>query len=79
MNYPAIYHRPESEMAYLLDSETIQIRLKAAKNDLKQVQILAGDPYALNNPHFKRPHPQTITKKHYQTFGLPFHTRRPNR
>ncbi|MEE5987955.1 alpha amylase N-terminal ig-like domain-containing protein [Ligilactobacillus equi] len=64
MNYPAIYHRPESEMAYLLDSKTIQIRLKAAKNDLKQVQILAGDPYALNNPHFKRPH---------------LHTQRPNR
>lgn len=62
MNYPAIYHRPESEMAYLLDSETIQIQLKAAKNDLKQVQILADDPYALNNPHFKRPHPQTMTK-----------------
>ena len=35
MNFAAIYHRPESEMAYLYDPQTMHIRLRTAKNDVK--------------------------------------------
>jgi len=43
----SIYHRPESEMAYLYDDQTMHIRLRTAKDDVKTVQLLAGDPYTL--------------------------------
>lgn len=47
MNSAAIYHRPESEYAYLYDSETVHIRLRTAKDDVKRVNLLGGDPYSL--------------------------------
>lgn len=47
MNYAAIYHRPESEYAFLLDKETMHIRIRTAKDDIRKVEIVYGDPYAI--------------------------------
>lgn len=49
MNFSAIYHRPESEMAFLGDPQTMHIRLRTAKGDIKTVQLLHGDPYSLRS------------------------------
>ena len=49
MNFAGIYHRPESEYAFLLDSETMHIRLRTAKNDIDKVEIVYGDPYAIRS------------------------------
>ena len=63
MNLAAIYHRPESEMAFLYDSQTMHIRLRTAKDDVKAVQLLHGDPYSLRSlagikpPFYTKPTP----------------------
>lgn len=49
MNYAAIYHRPESEYAFLLDKETMHIRIRTAKDDICKVEIVYGDPYAIRS------------------------------
>ncbi|MGM7719956.1 alpha-glycosidase [Metabacillus sp. Hm71] len=41
----AIYHRPKNNFAYAYDKETLHIRLRAKKADLKKVYLLYGDPY----------------------------------
>lgn len=45
MDAAALYHRPESEFAYLYDEDTVHIRLRTKKNDVIQVDLLAGDTY----------------------------------
>ncbi|MFV0555517.1 MAG: glycoside hydrolase family 13 protein [Lactovum sp.] len=45
MNTAAIYHRPDSEFAYLYSEEEVYLRLRVAKNDMKKVEIVYGDPY----------------------------------
>ncbi|WP_271328007.1 glycoside hydrolase family 13 protein [Lactococcus muris] len=45
MNKAAIYHRPESEFAYLYTEETIHVRLRVARDDVKSVVLIYGDPY----------------------------------
>lgn len=60
MNKAAIYHRPESEQAFIVNETTIRLRLTTAKGDIKQVQVVAGDPYSLRSlpaevPFFKQP------------------------
>ena len=45
MEISAIYHRPDSEMAYLVNEDLFQIRLRTKRNDLKKVELLYGDPY----------------------------------
>ncbi|QNN74895.1 alpha-glycosidase [Weissella diestrammenae] len=65
MNLSAIYHRPESEMAYLYDATTMHIRLRTAKDDIASVQLIAGDPYTLwGNLEFDKFYhaPQAMTK-----------------
>ena len=41
----AIYHRAKSAYAYAYDKETLHIRLRSAKNDIKSVKLLGNDPY----------------------------------
>lgn len=48
MNIAAIYHRPESEFAYLYTQETMRIRLQTAKEDVKTVALISGDHYLFN-------------------------------
>lgn len=48
MNTAALYHRPESEFAFLYTNDTLRIRLRTAKGDLKQAYLLHGDTYTIN-------------------------------
>ena len=45
MNTAAIYHRTESEYAYLYTNELMHLRLRTARADCKQVSLVHGDPY----------------------------------
>ncbi|WP_288718842.1 glycoside hydrolase family 13 protein [uncultured Limosilactobacillus sp.] len=49
MNFAGVYHRPESEMAYLYTKDIMHIRLKTAKDDIADVSLLHGDPYSLRS------------------------------
>ena len=61
MNKAAIYHRPDSEYAYLYDKDTMHIRLRTAKGDMEQVWLLHGDPYDLYFKHWYKS-PLRMTK-----------------
>ena len=67
MNLAGIYHRPESEMAYLYTKDVMNIRLKTAQDDITQVLLLHGDPYSLHSrpdlPKFYK-HPTPMKKIH---------------
>lgn len=43
----AIYHRPESEYAFLYKSDKLRIRLRTARGDARRVAIIMGDPYLI--------------------------------
>lgn len=45
METAAIYHRPESEFAFLYTKDTLRLRLKCRRGDLQEVAVIAGDPY----------------------------------
>ena len=45
MEISALYHRPDSEMAYLKTKDAFQIRLRTKHSDVKEVKLLYGDPY----------------------------------
>ena len=45
MNYAGIYHRPESEFAYLYTKDSMRIRLQTARNEIKSVGLISGDFY----------------------------------
>ncbi len=47
MNTAAIYHRPESEYAFLYEKDTFRIRLRTSKEDVKKVYVISGDPYTI--------------------------------
>ncbi len=61
MNTAAIYHRPESEFAYLYDEKTMHVRLRTARGDVREVSLLHGDPYLLNKEKWhKKPLRMTL-------------------
>lgn len=45
----AIYHRPKNNYAYSYDANTVHIRLRSKKGDLKQVSLLHGDSYTIKD------------------------------
>ncbi len=45
MERTAIFHRPIDQFAYLINSDTLHIRLQTKKNDVSSVQLIFGDPY----------------------------------
>ncbi|KRN89133.1 glycoside hydrolase family 13 protein [Ligilactobacillus ceti] len=47
MDKAALYHRIDSEMAFLNPLGQFQIRLRTKHNDVKEVKLLFGDPYAV--------------------------------
>lgn len=49
MNKAAIYHRPESEYAYLYTADELRLRIRTAKNDIQSISVIAGDPYNWQN------------------------------
>lgn len=52
MNKFALLHRPKSEYAYAVDSKKLHILIRTAKNDLKKIDMIYGDPFSwdFNNP-----------------------------
>ncbi|THE11574.1 alpha-glycosidase [Enterococcus hirae] len=49
MNTAAIYHRPESEFAFLYNERDFRIRLRTSKDDVKKVYVISGDPYTISS------------------------------
>ena len=45
MELTAIYHRPESEYAYLYKEGQLHIRIRTKKNDVQQIILHYGDPF----------------------------------
>ena len=43
MNNAGIYHRPESEFAFLYTKDLMRIRLQTARDDIKTVGLISGD------------------------------------
>ncbi|EOL43923.1 glycoside hydrolase family 13 protein [Enterococcus phoeniculicola] len=48
MNTSALYHRPESEYAFLYTKDTMRIRLRTERDDVQQVGLIQGDPYLIS-------------------------------
>lgn len=46
----AIYHRPDSEFAYMFDSKTVHIRIRTKKDNVDKINIMHGDPYLIYLP-----------------------------
>lgn len=47
MDTAALYHRPESEYAYLYEENRLFIRLRTKKDDVESVDLMSGDTYLL--------------------------------
>ena len=45
MELSAIYHRPESEYAYLYKDKQMHIRIRTKKDDIKAITLHYGDPF----------------------------------
>ena len=45
MELTAIYHRPESEYAYLYKDKTMHIRIRTKKDDIESINLNYGDPF----------------------------------
>lgn len=45
MNFAAIIHEAKSNLAYAYDKETLHVRIKTGKNEVKNIEILAVDPF----------------------------------
>jgi len=63
MNTAAIYHRSESEFAYLHTPEKLHIRLKTAKNDVREVFLVQIDPFKLWGEWYKNIFQKKISMK----------------
>ncbi|MFD1392815.1 glycoside hydrolase family 13 protein [Lacticaseibacillus jixianensis] len=56
MNTAALRHRPESEDCYLYSEGLLSLHFHSAKDDVKKVTLLAGDPYmSVLDPATKKP------------------------
>ena len=45
MKLSAIYHRPESEYAYLYKDKTMHIRIRTKRGDIESIALHYGDPF----------------------------------
>ncbi|EOR20064.1 neopullulanase [Clostridium sartagoforme AAU1] len=45
MNFAAIIHEPKSSFSYAYSKDKLHIRIKTAKNDVDNVELLAVDPF----------------------------------
>lgn len=54
MELTAIYHRPESEFAFLYEEDRFFIRLRTKANDVKTVNLISGDPFAQYDTQWHR-------------------------
>ncbi len=49
MNKAAVYHRPESEFAYLYTKDVMHVRVRTGRDDVAKVELVYGDPYDWKN------------------------------
>lgn len=49
MDTAALYHRPDSEYAYLYEENLMHIRLRTKIGDVKTVEVIYGDPYSMHS------------------------------
>jgi Alpha amylase, N-terminal ig-like domain. len=62
MNTAAIYHRPESEYAFLYKKGLMHLRIRTARGDAIGVNLLHGDTYSMDKEHWnKKPVPMKLT------------------
>ena len=47
MELTAIYHRPESEYAYLYKDKIMHIRIRTKKDDIESIHLHYGDTFYL--------------------------------
>jgi len=52
MNIQALYHQPKSNYCYALNKETLVVRFRTSKNDVKNVKLIFADKYAVGNDPF---------------------------
>lgn len=62
MNRAAIYHRPESEYAYLYTKNEMRVRLRTAKDDIQSITIVSGDPYDWHDGVWEKSADNIMTK-----------------
>lgn len=48
MEYSAIYHRPDSEYAYLFQGDEIHLRLRTKRDDIALVEVEYGVSLSLS-------------------------------
>ena len=53
MELTAIYHRPESEYAYLYKDKTMHIRIRTKKDDIENINLHYGDPFIFIEDHYE--------------------------
>lgn len=53
MELTAIYHRPESEYAYLYKDKTMHIRIRTKKGDIESVTLHYGDTFIFLEEHYE--------------------------
>jgi len=53
MELSAIYHRPESEFAYLYKDKTMHIRIRTKRGDIERVNLHYGDPFIFIEDHYE--------------------------
>ncbi|MDX9691770.1 MAG: glycoside hydrolase family 13 protein [Acholeplasmataceae bacterium] len=76
MNKLALWHNAKSEYSYAYDEKTLHIVLRTAKNDLKRVEIISGDPFSWigdkkGNPAWK--HSINLMTLRYQSDDFDFY------
>ena len=53
MELTAIYHRPESEYAYLYKDKTMHIRIRTKKGEIETIALHYGDPFIFMEDHYE--------------------------
>ena len=67
MELTAIYHRPESEYAYLYKDKTMHIRIRTKKDDIESINLHYGDPFIFIEDRY-----EAIKEMHKVTFDALF-------
>ena len=53
MELTAIYHRPESEYAYLYKDKKMHIRIRTKKGEIETINLHYGDPFIFMEDHYE--------------------------
>ena len=65
MELTAIYHRPESEYAYLYKEGQLHIRIRTKKNDVQKVILHYGDPFIFIEDKYEAKKEMKVRQKEF--------------